>query len=213
MPERWSVPVALCSYFFFTVGSIAADETSLKPSALQVPDGFVVEIAAGPPLVKYPMLGAFDDTGRLFVCESAGLNLDAQQLLTKLPNFVRMLEDTNGDGQFDKSTIFADKLTLPSGAVWHDGALYVASPPSIWRLEDTDGDGIADRRDEIITGFKFRGHAGDIHGPYLGPNGRLYFVDGTMGHEIHDKRGRLLSKGHAARVFSSRLNGSDLETF
>jgi putative membrane-bound dehydrogenase-like protein len=192
-----------------TVPSVAADGTL----PFQVPDGFVVEPVARAPLVKYPMLGAFDDQGRLFVCESAGLNLDAEQLLRQLPNSVRMLEDTDGDGQFDKSTVFADKLTLPSGALWHDGALYVTSPPSLWRLEDTDGDGVADRRDELITGFKFRGHAGDVHGPHLGPNGRLYFLDGIMGHEIHDKDGRLLSEGHAARVFSSRPDGTDLETF
>ena len=190
-----------------------AEETSVELESIQVPEGFLVEQVAASPLVKYPMLGTLDDTGRLFVCESAGLNLDAEQLLEKLPNSVRMLEDTDGDGRFDKSTVFADQMTLPSGAVWHDGALYVSSPPSIWRLEDTDGDGVADRRDEIVTGFHFRGHAGDIHGPDLGPDGRLYFTDGIMGHEIHDKEGQLLSKGRSARIFSSRLDGSDLETF
>ena len=194
-------------------GSVVANDDLAEPVSIRVPAGFVVEQVAAPPLVNYPMLGAFDDEGRLFVCESAGLNLDANQLLDQLPNFVRMLEDTNGDGRFDKSTVFADKMTLPSGAMWHNGALYVASPPSIWRLKDTDGDGIADRRDELITGFNFRGHAGDVHGPYLGPNGRLFFVDGTMGHEIRDRSGQLLSKGNAARVFSSRLDGSDLESF
>ena len=147
-----------------------AEETSVELESIQVPEGFLVEQVAASPLVKYPMLGTLDDTGRLFVCESAGLNLDAEQLLEKLPNSVRM-------------------------------------------LEDTDGDGVADRRDEIVTGFHFRGHAGDIHGPDLGPDGRLYFTDGIMGHEIHDKEGQLLSKGRSARIFSSRLDGSDLETF
>ena len=213
VPKRWTVTLGLCSCLFFCVGLASADETTLEPPAIQVPAGFVIEPVAQPPLVKYPMLGTFDDAGRLFVCESAGTNLDAQQLQEKLPNFVRMLEDTDGDGRFDKSTNFADNMTLPSGAVWYDGALYVASPPSIWRLEDRDGDGIADRRDEIITGFHFRGHAGDIHGPYLGPDGRLYCADGHMGHTIRDKSGKLLSQGSASRVFSSRLDGSGLETF
>lgn len=188
-------------------------EALVPAKDIQIPTGFVVELVTDPSIVKYPMLGAFDDGGRLFVCESAGKNLDAAELLKQLPNSVKMLEDTDGDGRFDKSTMFADKMTLPCGAVWHDGALYVASPPSIWRLEDTDGDGVADRRDEVITGFNFRGHAGDVHGPIVGPDGRLYFTDGMMGHEIHDKDGKLLSKGSAARIFSSRLDGSDLETF
>ena len=186
--------------------------TFVPADDIQVPDGFVVELVTDSSLVKYPMLGAFDDSGRLFVCESAGKNLDAAQLLKQLPNSMKVLEDTDGDGRFDKSTVFADKMTLPSGAVHHDGALYVASPPSIWRLKDTDGDGVADRRDELITGFNFRGHAGDVHGPILGHDGRLYFTDGQMGHEIRDKDGKLLSKGSSSRVFSSRLDGSDLES-
>jgi putative membrane-bound dehydrogenase-like protein len=200
----WLLCLPVCSF------AIAASPT--KPD-IQVPAGFVVEPVARPPLVKYPMLGTFDETGRLFVCESAGVNMNADGLLKKLPNFVRMLEDTNGDGQFDKSTIFADRMTLPSGALWHDGALYVTSPPSLWRLEDANGDGVADRREELLTGFKFRGHAGDMHGPHLGPDGRLYFLDGTMGQEIRDKDGRLISKGGTARIFSSRIDGTDLETF
>ncbi|MEO2045287.1 MAG: PVC-type heme-binding CxxCH protein [Pirellulales bacterium] len=208
-----TLPIAFYWFLILIASSVSADVTSPDQPSFQVPAGFVVEQVAGPPLVKYPMLGCFDEAGRLFVCESAGLNLNAEEWLERLPNFVRMLEDADGDGQFEKSTIFADKMTLPTGAMWHEGALYVASPPSIWRLEDTDGDGVADQRDELITGFKFRGHAGDVHGPYLGPCGRLYFVDGIMGHEIHDKSGRLLSKGKMARVFSSRLDGSDLETF
>jgi putative membrane-bound dehydrogenase-like protein len=196
----------------FHVSEAVSDEPSTGYS-FEVPDGFEVRQVAGPPLVKHPMLGTFDDDGRLFVCASAGLNLDDKELLKQLPNFIRMLEDTNGDGQFDKSTVFADKLTLPSGALWHDGALYVTSPPSLWRLEDTDGDGVADRRDELITGFHFHGHAGDVHGPHLGPDGRLYVLDGIIGHEIHDKDGGIISKGRMARIFSSKMDGSDLQTF
>jgi len=180
---------------------------------IQVPDGYTLTTVAKPPLVRFPMLGCFDDRGRLFVCESVGINMNKEGLLKELPNFIRLLEDTDDDGDFDRSTIFADRMTLPSGALWHDGALYVTSPPSLWRLEDTDDDGVADRREELVTGFNFRGHAGDIHGPHLGPDGRLYFLDGPMGHEIRDNDGTLISKGSTARIFSSKLDGSDLETF
>lgn len=193
-------------------GAFVAAQSKSVPQ-IQVPDGFTLTTVAEPPMVRFPMLGCFDDRGRLFVCESAGINMDKEGLLKELPNFIRLLEDTDGDGQFDHSTIFAEKMTFPSGALWHDGALYVTSPPSLWRLEDTDDDGIADRREELITGFNFRGHAGDIHGPHLGPDGRLYFLDGTMGHEIRDRDGGLVSKGVTARIFSSKLDGSDLETF
>jgi hypothetical protein len=58
---------------------------------------------------------------------------------------IRRLGDTDGDGRFDRSAVFADRLTFPQGVLWHDRAVFVASPPSLWRLEDTDGDDVADR--------------------------------------------------------------------
>ena len=114
-------------------------------------------------------MAGFDDRGRLFVADNAGLNLPADELLEQLPNMIRMLEDTDGDGRFDRSTVFADKMTFPQGAAWYRGALYVASPPSIWRLEDTDGDGVADRREELVQKFGFIGNAADIHGCFSRP--------------------------------------------
>ncbi|HJN67636.1 MAG TPA: hypothetical protein QF761_15615, partial [Pirellulales bacterium] len=79
------------------------------PPAIDIPDGFTLEIVAGPPLVKHPMLAAFDDRGRLFVAETDGVNLRKEELLESRSRFIRMLEDTDSDGKFDKSTIFADK--------------------------------------------------------------------------------------------------------
>src|SRR5690242_7524911 len=77
---------------------------------LRVPDGFVVEPVAGPPLVEHPMMACFDERGRLYVAEAAGLNLKADELLKDPPNRIRRLEDTDGDGRFDTSTIFADRM-------------------------------------------------------------------------------------------------------
>ena len=62
------------------------------------------------------------------------------------------LEDTNADGRFDKSVVFADKMMLPEGTMWLDGSLYVAAPPSIWKLTDTNSDGVADQREEWFHG-------------------------------------------------------------
>jgi putative membrane-bound dehydrogenase-like protein len=212
--DRLLTPAWLVGLFVLsTAADLRAGEPAFQPPPLQVPPGFVVEVAAAPPLVKHPMLAGFDERGRLLVCEAAGLNLDAAALLEKLPNSILRLEDTDRDGRFDKSTVFADKLTFPSGVLWHDGAVYTASPPYLWRLEDPDGAGVAGRREALVGKFHFRGHAGDVHGPFLGPNGRLYWTDGILGHEIRDRSGRLLSQGKAARVFSARSDGSDLETF
>ncbi|MDP3073642.1 MAG: HEAT repeat domain-containing protein [Opitutaceae bacterium] len=166
---------------------------------------------AAPPLVGFPMLGGFDDRGRLFVAENAGVNLDAKALAADPPSHIRMLEDIDGDGIFDRSTIFADRLTFPQGVQWLDGALYVASPPSIWRFEDTDGDGRADTRREIVSGFKSTGNAADVHGPFLHPNGRLYWCHGRKGHEVFQTDGTLVSKGLGARIWSCRPDGTDIQ--
>ena len=90
------------------------------------------------------------------------------------------LEDTNGDGKFDKATTFADKMMFPEGAMWHDGSLYVAAPPRIWKLTDTDGDGVADKREEWFDGKTLTGCANDLHGPYLGPDGWIYWCKGAV---------------------------------
>ncbi len=180
------------------------------PQVINVPEGFTVELAAGPPLVAHPTFASFDDRGRLFVSENAGLNLSAQELEEQLPNSVRMLEDTDHDGRFDKSTVFADKMTFPMGGAWHDGALYVASPPSIWRLEDTDGDGVADKRDAIVNKFGYTGNAASIHGCIPGPDGRLYWCDGYHGHEFTDERGQVTSKREGSYIFSCLPDGADV---
>ncbi len=191
----------------------AAPAPAFSPPAIQVHPGFEVSVAAAPGMVQHPTMAAFDDRGRLFVAETAGLNLRAADLLEQLPNYIRMLEDTNGDGVFDRSTIFADKMTFPMGALWHQGALYVASPPYIWRLEDTTGDGVADKRQILVEKFGFTGNAADVHGCFLGPNGRIYWCDGRHGHEFTDAEGNISSKGLAARVFSCRADGSDVQVF
>lgn len=181
------------------------------PQRLKVPEGFVAELVAGPPLVEHPTFATFDDRGRLFVCENAGVNLTADELEEQLPNSIRMLEDTDGDGRFDKSTVFADDMTFPMGGAWQDGALYVASPPSIWRLADTDEDGVADERTKIVNKFGYTGNAASIHGCVNGPDGRLYWCDGYHGHEFKDAEGRVTSQRRGSYLFSSRPNGSDVQ--
>lgn len=195
------------------IGLICGGATTLAaaPDHLKVPDGFTVETAAAPPLVGFPMMGGFDDRGRLYLAESAGQNLDAKELAAQTPNFVRRIEDTDGDGVFDTSTIFADQMTYPMGALWHDGSVYVASPPYIWKLTDDDDDGVADRREQLVGKFGYVGNAADIHGCFLGPEGRIYWCDGRHGHEFVDEQGQVHSAGKAARIFSCTTTGRDIQ--
>ena len=110
--------------------------------SIHVPEGFEVELAAGPDLVNYPMFIAYDDRGRLFVCESAGKNESDEDMQAKPEMRIRLLEDTNSDGLFDRGKIFADKISMTMGALWYRGSLYVGAPPDLLRFDDTDGDEI-----------------------------------------------------------------------
>lgn len=198
---------------FGLLGGLAcADEpTPFTQPAISVPDGYTIELAAAPPLVEHPLMAGFDDRGRLYIAENAGVNMQRAELEEKLPNYVSRLEDTNGDGRFDKRTVFADKLTFPQGALWHDGWLYVASSGAIWRFQDKDDDGVAEVREKIVGSFGYTGNAADVHGCFLGPEGRIWWCEGRHGHDIADAAGKPVSKGKAARIFSCRPDGSDVQ--
>jgi putative membrane-bound dehydrogenase-like protein len=176
----------------------------------RVPPGFVIEKVAGPPLVEHPMMGCFDERGRLFLAESAGLNLGFDDLQKRWPNFIRVLDAADGNGRFHKGHVFADKLTFPMGVLWYRDALYTTAAPSLWQLRDTKGGGKADVRRALVSKFSSTGNGADIHGPFLGPDGRLYWTKGRHPHDIRLPDGREF-KGLGARIFRCKPDGSELE--
>ena len=91
--------------------------------------------------------------------------------------------------------------------MWLDGSLYVAAPPSIWKLTDTDDDGVADRREEWFQGKTLTGCANDLHGPYLGPDGWIYWTKGAFAEQTHDARGWPPLVTRAAHIFRRRPDG------
>src|SRR6266568_368789 len=140
---------SLCLVALTLVTSPAlAGEVRIDSKTFKLPDGFTIERVAGPPLVDRPIVADFDEQGRLYVADSSGSNAPLAQQVKNPTHRIIRLEDTDGDGRFDKATVFADKMMFPEGAMWHDGSLYVGAPPSIWKLTDTDGDGVADQRAE-----------------------------------------------------------------
>ncbi len=190
-------------------GGLESASTQLPRARL--PEGYRLERVAGPPLVTHPMAACIGGKGRLFVADAVGVNWRKADLEARPPNRVLLLEDRDGDGVFDRSTVFADGMTFPQGAQWLDGSLYVASPPGIWKLTDTDGDGVADVREQIVTGFDYTGNAADVHGPFLHPNGRLYWCHGRKTFRVTDGAGRVLHEGGCAGVWSARSDGSDVQ--
>ena len=190
----------------------AAGEPSrveLNGQTFAVADGWSLELAAAPPLVDRPVSAGFDDRGRLFVTESSGSNEPVETQLAKKPHRLLMLEDADGDGAFDRRTVFADGLMLPQGCLWHDGWVYVATPPTIERFRDIDGDGVADEREVWFDGGTLSFCANDIHGPYLGPDGVLYWTKGAFEEQRYPRPGGGEFVTRAAHVFRhSPVDGS-----
>jgi hypothetical protein len=171
----------------FAIGTVLARAMAIEAAEIRVdgrtfriPDGFTIEPAAGSPLVDRPITAAFDDQGRLYVADSSGSNDNVQKQLAEKPHRILRLEDSDRDGKFDKRTVFADRMMFPEGTMWLGDSLYVAAPPSIWKLTDTDGDGVADRRVEWFQGRTLTGCANDLHGPYPGPDGWIYWCKGAF---------------------------------
>lgn len=117
----------------------------------QVKKGFKLQLAAHEPQVRDPIAICFDERGRMFVCEM----IDYSEMRDVTPHLGRisMLQDKDGDGYFETSQVFADDLPWPTGLIWANGGLFVGATPDIWRFEDKDGDGKAEVREKVFTGF------------------------------------------------------------
>ncbi len=182
-----------------------------SPDGLRVPEGYRIERATPPGMVVYPMFASFDNKGRLFVVESSGKTTSTEDVLKNPAFFIRVLEDVDADGVYDSSKIFADKIAYPMGAAFYQGSLYVAAPPDLLRFTDTDGDGVANKREVILTGWTLNHNAATLGGPFIGPDGWLYMTDARRGFNIKTKEGDSL-KGKSARIWRCRPDGTGLES-
>jgi putative membrane-bound dehydrogenase-like protein len=158
--ERLAAALLLCQL------AVLADETNktkeVKPpakveaasplaSSFQIKKGFRIELAVADSMVTSPVAMAFDENGRLFVVEMR----DYPNRREQVPHLgrVRLLEDTDGDGVFDSSTVYADNLAWPSAVACYDGGIFVAATPEILYFKDRKSNGVADLRKVVFTGF------------------------------------------------------------
>jgi putative membrane-bound dehydrogenase-like protein len=152
-------------------------------AAIQVRPGFEVEIVAAEPLVEAPIAFDWGADGKLWVVEMRdypmGLDNKGQP-----GGRIKFLEDLDGDGRYDKATLFLDGVPYPSGVMpWRKGVL-VSAAPDIFYAEDSDGDGKADVRKVLFTGFTEGNQQHRINGFDPGRDGWIYCANGDSGGKI-----------------------------
>ena len=150
--------------------------------AFDVRPGFRVELVAAEPLVRSPVAMDFDEDGRLYVAEFPEYNQYANPNGSKERGRIKLLEDTDGDGRYDKATVFADDLDSPVAVACWDGGVFVGVVPDLWYFKDTDGDGKADVKRKVLTGFD-RDKAGEamLNSFRWGPDNRFHIATGLAG--------------------------------
>ncbi len=134
--------------------SVAAQPFSPEESRarIQIENGFKVEVFAAEPDVVDPVAITFDENGAVYVAEMREMEvLPALEPGTQAT--IRRLEDRDGDGRIEHSTVFATGLSFPSGLAPYKGGLFAMCTPDLLYLKDTDGDGAADERRVVLTGF------------------------------------------------------------
>ncbi len=218
-----------------------------------LPEGFRVDLWASEPLLANPVTLTFDERGRCYVAETfrhhAGVtdtrdhmdwldeDLAARTVEDRVAMIrrhtgagfaayeseherVRRIEDTDGDGRADRSTVFADGFHgaaagIGAGLLARGNEVLYACIPDLWRLVDRDDDGVADEREVLSTGYGVNiallGH--DLHGLRIGPDGRLYFSIGDRGFSVQTKEGALLESPKTGAVLRCDLDGSNLEVY
>src|SRR5690606_26278313 len=164
------------------VPATTARDLELAKSQFVLPEGYEIELFASEldfPLAN-PVSITFDSQGRLWV---ATMPSYPHYTPGNPPNDkIIVLEDTDRDGKADKHTVFADSLYLPLGFELGDGGVYLTQAPDFVFMKDTDGDGRADFRQTLLSGFGTEDSHHTLNTYTWGPDGALYMHMGTFLH-------------------------------
>jgi hypothetical protein len=163
-------------------------------AAIRVRPGFKVELVANEPLVIDPVAFDWGPDGKLWVVEMRDypLGMDGHG---KPGGVIKYLEDTDGDGRYDKATVFLEGVNFPNGImVWRKGVL-ISAAPEIFYAEDTDGDGKADVRKPILVGFNQGNQQHRVNGFEYGLDHWVYAANGGSGGSIRIRGTSSSSKG------------------
>lgn len=148
-------------------------DPELERRSFKVAEGFEVNLYAADPQIAKPIQMNFDPQGRLWIAASEIYpHIKPGE---KANDKILIVEDQDGDGTADKTTVFADGLLIPTAVMPGDGGAYVGNSTELLHLKDTNGDGKADVRKTVLAGFGTEDTHHILHTLRWGPGGHLYF--------------------------------------
>lgn len=152
-------------------------------AGFQTLPSFEMQLVASEPQIHEPIVLSYDENGLMYVAEY--LKFPSHHGKSDEPDgCIRLLKDENGDGHYETSEIFAQGLEWPTGICCWDGGIYVVAAPDLWYLKDTNGDGRADHREKVFTGFGFRNDEGTANNLIWGLDHWIYGAGSNSGGEI-----------------------------
>ncbi|HEV3022295.1 MAG TPA: PVC-type heme-binding CxxCH protein, partial [Pirellulales bacterium] len=169
-------------------------------------DRLVAELVAAEPDVNSPVAIAWDADGRMFVAEMIDYPLGPTA------GQIRLLEDRDGDGRYEHATVFADGINFPTGVLCLADGVLVTAAPDILRLRDLDGDGVADEREVLFTGFGTGNQQLRVNGLTCGLDNWIYGANGRSDGHVrrpHDPPDQAVSI--RTRDFRFKPDGSRFE--
>jgi putative heme-binding domain-containing protein len=148
------------------------DLTPMPHPQWEVDPNLEISLYAENPLLAKPIHMNFDERGRLWVASSEVYPQikPGQEQTDK----IIILEDTDGDGKAEKSTIFADGLLIPTGILPGDGGAYIGASTELLHMKDTNGDGVADQRRVVLGAFGTEDTHHILHTLRWGMDGQMY---------------------------------------
>lgn len=162
---------------------IAPKEPQEALKTFEVQGGFSMQLIAHEPVISDPICSVFDENGRMYVVEMRGYPYQKEKGTPPIGQ-IRLVEDEDGDGFYEKSVVFADQLSWPTGIALWKGGVYATIAPDIWYFKDTDGDGKADVKRKVFTGFGTSNVQALLNNLKWGLDHKLYGATAGNGGEV-----------------------------